>query len=213
MIVSLLYKVARKLLSVPGVLLRRDTSKDAELLVLRHENAVLRRQIAGRTRGPLFLTDRKARAGTAMLDVCPQTERARLPYRRVEEIFEESTRLLAQPSRLTRGHRRAGGVDAAPFGTPRSPMTPSAVPPPRCCWPAPAMPASAPWSGTPAPASRRSPRRLPRLIRLSLSGLITAACGTFPEYSCGLEMPQIVRFGDIMSNEFRVMTVVRPGDT
>jgi hypothetical protein len=49
-IVSLVYKVARKLLSVPGVLLRRDTAKDAELLVLRHENAVLRRQIASRVR-------------------------------------------------------------------------------------------------------------------------------------------------------------------
>ncbi|MFE5585636.1 integrase core domain-containing protein [Kitasatospora sp. NPDC056531] len=47
MIVSLLYKVARKLLSVPGVLLRRDIAKDAELLVLRHENAVLRRRISG----------------------------------------------------------------------------------------------------------------------------------------------------------------------
>ncbi|MCX4688556.1 integrase core domain-containing protein [Kitasatospora purpeofusca] len=47
MIVSLLYKVAHKLLSAPGVLLRRDTAKDAELLVLRHENAVLRRQISG----------------------------------------------------------------------------------------------------------------------------------------------------------------------
>jgi hypothetical protein len=49
-IISMLYKVARRLLSVPGVLLRRDTSKDAELLVLRHENAVLRRQIAGPVR-------------------------------------------------------------------------------------------------------------------------------------------------------------------
>ena len=47
---SLLYKVARRLLSVPGVLLRRDTAKDAELLVLRHENAVLRRQLAGPVR-------------------------------------------------------------------------------------------------------------------------------------------------------------------
>jgi hypothetical protein len=49
-IISMLYKVARKLLSFPGVLLRRDTAKDAELLVLRHENAVLRRQLAGPVR-------------------------------------------------------------------------------------------------------------------------------------------------------------------
>ncbi len=36
MIVSLVYRVARKLLAVPAVLLRRDAAKDAELLVLRH---------------------------------------------------------------------------------------------------------------------------------------------------------------------------------
>lgn len=35
MIGSLLYKVVRRLLSVPPVLLRRDTAKKAELLVLR----------------------------------------------------------------------------------------------------------------------------------------------------------------------------------
>ncbi len=45
-IVSLVYEVTRKLLSVPAVLLRRQTSRDAELLVLRRENAVLRRQLA-----------------------------------------------------------------------------------------------------------------------------------------------------------------------
>ena len=45
MIISLVYQVARNLLTVPAVLLRRDTAKDAELLVLRHENAVLRRQL------------------------------------------------------------------------------------------------------------------------------------------------------------------------
>lgn len=50
MIVSLAYQVTRKLLSVPAVLLRRQTSRDAELLVLRHENAVLRRQLASPVR-------------------------------------------------------------------------------------------------------------------------------------------------------------------
>jgi hypothetical protein len=49
-IVSLLYRLTRRLLSVPTVLLRRDSAKDAELLVLRHENAVLRRQIPGQVR-------------------------------------------------------------------------------------------------------------------------------------------------------------------
>lgn len=46
MIASMLYKVTRKLLSLPSALLRSDAAKDAELLVLRHENAVLRRQLA-----------------------------------------------------------------------------------------------------------------------------------------------------------------------
>ncbi|MEV2198307.1 site-specific recombinase [Streptomyces phaeochromogenes] len=39
----------------------------------------------------------KAPAGTPTLDVCPETGRARLSYRRAEEIFEENTRLLANP--------------------------------------------------------------------------------------------------------------------
>lgn len=45
MLVSLMYRVTRKLLSVPAVLLRRRAARDAELLVLQHENAVLRRHI------------------------------------------------------------------------------------------------------------------------------------------------------------------------
>jgi hypothetical protein len=63
---SLLYKVACKLLSVPGVLLRRDTAQDAELLVLRHENAVLqnavlRRQIAVRGHGTIVIEESRNR--------------------------------------------------------------------------------------------------------------------------------------------------------
>ncbi len=45
-ILSLLYRVTRKLLAVLSMLLRSEATKDAELLVLRHENAVLRRQLA-----------------------------------------------------------------------------------------------------------------------------------------------------------------------
>ncbi|MGC9437468.1 hypothetical protein [Streptomyces sp. WG5] len=77
---------------------------------------LLPRLIARRTRGPLFLTDRKAPAGTPTLDVCPETGRARLSYRRAEEIFEENTRLSANPlphpttSRISAAGRFTGSV-------------------------------------------------------------------------------------------------------
>ena len=45
MIISVGYLLARCLLGGLMVLARREASKEAELLVLRHENAVLRRQI------------------------------------------------------------------------------------------------------------------------------------------------------------------------
>jgi hypothetical protein len=48
-IFTLVYLIARSVLGLLVVLFRRDLSKDAELLVLRHENAVLRRH-AGRAR-------------------------------------------------------------------------------------------------------------------------------------------------------------------
>jgi putative transposase len=48
-IFSVVYLLARALLGCLMVLARCEGSKDAELLVLRHENAVLRRQI-GRVR-------------------------------------------------------------------------------------------------------------------------------------------------------------------
>jgi putative transposase len=48
-IFSAAYLLVRCLLGCLTVLARREVCKDAELLVLRHENAVLRRQI-GRVR-------------------------------------------------------------------------------------------------------------------------------------------------------------------
>ena len=49
MIFSAVYLLVRRLLGCLMVLARREVSKDAELLVLRHQNAVLRRQV-GRVR-------------------------------------------------------------------------------------------------------------------------------------------------------------------
>jgi hypothetical protein len=87
-ILSMLCEAARKLLSAPGVLLRRDTSKDAELLVLRHENAVLRRQIADPVR--YEPADRFWFAALSAL----------IPRRRWSEIFPVT------PSTLLAWHRK-----------------------------------------------------------------------------------------------------------
>ena len=50
MLLSLLYRLVRCLLGLLAALVRSELSKDAELLVLRHENQVLRRQVSGRLR-------------------------------------------------------------------------------------------------------------------------------------------------------------------
>jgi putative transposase len=49
-VLSLLYRLVRCLFGLLAVLVRSDLSKDVELLVLRHENQVLRRQLSGRLR-------------------------------------------------------------------------------------------------------------------------------------------------------------------
>lgn len=49
-LLSLVHRLARCPLGLLAVLVRSDLSKDAELLVLRHENQALRRQLGGRLR-------------------------------------------------------------------------------------------------------------------------------------------------------------------
>ncbi|MGI8450250.1 MAG: hypothetical protein ACR2MP_24350, partial [Streptosporangiaceae bacterium] len=49
MLLKIVYLLVRRLLSLAVLVLRMDLAKDAELFVLRHENAVLRRHV-GRVR-------------------------------------------------------------------------------------------------------------------------------------------------------------------
>lgn len=72
----------------------RSKGGDIELLHFQTGSArLLPRLIAGRPGGPLFLTDRRPAPGRApaIVDVCPVTGRARLSYRRAEEIFRDAS--------------------------------------------------------------------------------------------------------------------------
>jgi putative transposase len=82
-----LYQLVRCLLGLIVVLVRRDLSKDAELLVLRPENAVLRRQVA---RVHYTLADRAWLATLSRL----------LPRRRWAEV------LPVTPATIVAWHRK-----------------------------------------------------------------------------------------------------------
>lgn len=58
---------------------------------------LLPRLLAGRTRGPVFLADRRPTRPVPTGDLCPTTGRARLSYRRAAELFAAATRPLASP--------------------------------------------------------------------------------------------------------------------
>lgn len=58
---------------------------------------LLPRLLDGRTKGPVFLTGRRARVALSAADVEPVSGRARLSYRRAEEVFTELTKPLAHP--------------------------------------------------------------------------------------------------------------------
>lgn len=75
---------------------RRATGGRARVSWRAGASALLPELVAGRSRGPLFLTDR--RPGPArtpdVADQCPQTGRRRLSYERAEYLFKQATRRL-----------------------------------------------------------------------------------------------------------------------
>jgi integrase len=71
--------------------------------------------LAGRSCGPVFLTERRAPGGAALADVCPVTGRARMSYRRAAEIFSVVTRPLDPDGRgWTLGQLRQAGLESGP---------------------------------------------------------------------------------------------------
>ena len=70
----------------------RSKGGDLELVHFQSGSArLLPRLLAGRRRGPVFLSERAAPAGTPSLDVCPLTGHARLSYRRAAALFARHT--------------------------------------------------------------------------------------------------------------------------
>jgi integrase len=70
----------------------RSKGGDIELVHFQSGAArLLPRLLAGRKYGPVFLSGRRAPAGTPSLDTCPVTGRARLSYRRAAAVFAEHT--------------------------------------------------------------------------------------------------------------------------
>jgi hypothetical protein len=89
---------------------------------------LLRLLLAGRTHGPVFLTDRKAPARAAAADVCPFTGRARMSYRRAAEIFSTVTRPLDPAGKgWTLGQLRQAGLAARAGRAPAEPAPPAGV--------------------------------------------------------------------------------------
>jgi integrase/recombinase XerD len=70
--------------------------------------------LAGRRAGPVFLTDRRAPAGSRPADLCPLTGRGRMSYRRAAEIFTEHTRKLDPAGKGWMLHQLRGRASERP---------------------------------------------------------------------------------------------------
>jgi putative transposase len=124
-LLKIVYLLVRRLLGLAVLVFRKDLANDAELLVLRHENAVLRRHV-GRIR--YEPADRIWFAALARF----------LPRRRWTGIFPITpATLLARHRRLagrkydTSGHRGARALRGANSCTPRPPES---SPSTSCTW-------------------------------------------------------------------------------
>ena len=112
MLLKIVYVLVRRLLSLVVLVFRGDRAKDTELLVLRHENAVLRRHV-GRVRyGP---ADRMWLAALARLiprtrwtDVFPVTPATLLAWHRKLAAKKYDT-----SRQRTRAARRQSGASPA----------------------------------------------------------------------------------------------------
>jgi putative transposase len=109
-IFTLVYVIVRSVLGLLVMLFRRDLSKDAELLVLRHENAVLRRHVGRARYEP---ADRAWLAALARL----------IPRRRWSEVFPVT------PATLLAWHRKlaAKKYDTSKQGKPGRPPTAQSI--------------------------------------------------------------------------------------
>jgi integrase len=108
----------------------RSKGGDLELVFFQSGSArLLPRLLAGRTRGPVFQTDRRAPAGTPTLDVCPVTGRARLSYRRAASLFAQHTGGHTPPAQTLRADapRRSRRVDGVVDGEEPAPQSPLAA--------------------------------------------------------------------------------------
>jgi len=167
MLFSLAYLVVRRLLSCLIVLARSEVSNDAELLVLRHENAVLRRQIRKVRHQP---GDRLWLAALSRL----------IPRHRWSEVF------AVTPATLLAWHRRLVGRhwDYTSRRRPGRPSTATAIRKLVILWVPKTLSAHATWAYSRIKPPSRSRRRT-RMSVTSAGGCARPAGGFCSRTRCG----------------------------